>query len=50
MRSLGAQSECCAISRCAAQGVSMECAHVLDVSNTERSGDLSKVVSRTETL
>ena len=40
MRSLGAQSKC----------VSMECADVPDVSNVERSGDLSNVVSRTETL
>ena len=49
-RSLGAQSECCAISRCADQCVSMECADVPDVSTAERSDDLSKVVSRAEAL
>ena len=50
MRPLGAQTKCCAISRCADQCVSMECADVLDVSNAERSGDLSNVVFRAETL
>ena len=44
MRFLGAQSKCCAISRCAEQCVSMECADVPDVSNTVRSDDLSNVV------
>ena len=43
-------AKCCAISRCAVQCVSMECADVLDVSNAERSGDLSNVVSRAEAL
>ena len=40
VRSLGAQNKC----------VFMECADVLDVSNVERSGNLSNVVSRVETL
>ena len=50
MRSLGAQSNCCAISRCAEQCVFMECADVLDVSNAERRGDLSNVVSHGSTV
>ena len=36
MRSLGAQSKCYAISRCAEQCVSMECADVPDVNNAKR--------------
>ena len=39
-----------ATSRCGEQVCVMECADVPDVSNAERSGDLSYVVSRAETL